>query len=40
MRNFILGLIVVASIPLVYLMGVQGLSFQEMLLKLGIKKGE
>lgn len=40
MKNFILILIIGVSIPFVYLMGIQGLTFDEMLYKFGIKKEE
>jgi len=40
MRNFLLVLIIVILIPVVVLMGVQGLSANEVMLKLGIKKDE
>jgi len=40
MRNFLLVLIIVILIPIIVLMGIQGLSFNEVLLKIGIKRDE
>lgn len=38
MRNFILILLILAGIPVIYFMGIQGLSFTEMLQKLRLRR--
>ncbi len=40
MRNFLLILIILVAVPIVWFMGIKGLSWKEMLLNLGIKWGE
>jgi len=38
MRNFLLVLGIVILVPVIYFMGIQGLSFHEMLTRLGLSK--
>lgn len=40
MKNFLLVLVIVILIPIIWLMGIQGLTWKEMLIKLGIEKEE
>jgi len=38
MKHFLLALVIVVLIPVIWMMGIQGLTFDEMLLRLGIKR--
>lgn len=39
-KNALAVLLILLAIPVIYLMGFKGLTFSEMLQKIGIKKGE